>query len=234
MSDKFLYLLLGTAFIPLFVLIFLWRKDLQRPMLATGTLVGIWGIISEHYFFQDYWLPPLLYRFGTFGGPEDFLFGFTLGGIAAVGYPLFFNLKFKKLQKPSYGTLLLPIIIQVLCFIAGQRIGINSIYASAIGLAVFALLVWYRRPDLWQSIVVMSLFSALLLIAGESVVLHYAYNTYTTSVLSQYFFLFGKVPLIFNLAPVTELIWAFAFGAAIGPAYAFTTGQTFAQRRRRS
>src|SRR2546430_2531196 len=84
MITKYLYLIGALASLPLFMHAYITRPDLRKRMVIIGILVGVVGVICEKFFFADYCPPPLLFRFGSYGGPEDFIFGFVSGGWGSV------------------------------------------------------------------------------------------------------------------------------------------------------
>src|SRR3989344_8702065 len=126
----------------LFAAIFYYRPDLRRRMIRMGIAVGILGVLSEAVFFQDYWHPPLVIRFGRFGGIEDFFFGFSFGGICVALYDVVFHKRLKKKGYPHYWIIPLLVISEVLSVsVVGPTLGISSIYSSALGFIVPALLI---------------------------------------------------------------------------------------------
>lgn len=187
----------------------------------SGIGVGIFGIISEYFFFKDYWNPPLLFQFGDFGGIEDFIFGFVAGGVGAVIFNVVFRKKLINSNNPHRWMIPVGILIQLLSFIFLPPLtNINSIYASAIGMILNLVLLLTLRRDL----VLESLFSATLsgaiLIALEGIFLILG-NDY----LENYFKLHNFVPLVFGIVPVTELVWGMAFGALVAPSYEVISGK---------
>src|SRR3989344_8307415 len=89
--ETYLYFWGSLIGLGVFEIIYNSRKDLRRRMLRMGIVVGFAGILSEAVFFQDYWHPPLVLRFGRFGGIEDFFFGFAFGGICVALYDVVFH-----------------------------------------------------------------------------------------------------------------------------------------------
>jgi hypothetical protein len=217
---KYLYLFGSIFGCIIFLFICQKRKDLRYRMIIAGTIIGIFGIFYEYVFFQDYWNPPLLFKFGLFGGIEDFLFGLGFGGIGVVIYDVVFHKKFSQVKHPQ--TWIIPIVILseflsvYLCF---NFLGMNSIYASAIGFIIPIIIIILSRKDLIREIIFSSVLAGLFLILGEIILLYLV-----PSYLEKYFFLHGKVILIFGIAPITELIWGICFGAVVGPMYDFIEG----------
>lgn len=218
--SKYLYFFGTLIALLVFFIIFCPRKDLQIRMIRIGLLVGVIGVLFEVFFFQDYWNPPLLFRFGKFGGIEDFLFGFATGGISTAIYAFLFRKRFHKKNSPHYWIIPTMVGIELLSFfIFFYLCRFNSIYASAIGFLISAVTIVTIRKDLITESIVSAVVTALLLVLVESLLLVFA-----VGYLRQYYFLYGKMLLLFGYTPITELIWGLSFGAAIGPLYDFASG----------
>jgi hypothetical protein len=217
---KYLYLFGSLLGCVIFLFIYLKRKDLGSRMIIAGIIVGIIGIFSEYVFFQDYWNPPLLFKFWVFGGIEDFLFGFAAGGIGVVIYDVIFH---KKLRKSNHSQIwIIPIVIfsgLLSVYLFFNFLEINSIYASAIGFIIPVIIIMLFRKDLTKEIIISSILAGAFLISGEVFLL-----CFMPTYLEQYFLLHGKVLLVFGIAPITELIWGICFGAFVGPIYDFIEG----------
>lgn len=187
-------------------------------MLKVGIFTGILGVFSEYFFFQDYWIPPLIFKIGKFGGLEDFLFGFVAGGIGTAIYDVVFHKRLRKKNNPHYWIIPLILFSEFLSMLIFSN-HINSIYASAIGYILPAIIIVATRRDLFIETVFSALIVGGMLVFFESILLFFAPNY-----LPDYFLLHGKVNLI-GLAPITELIWGMAFGALIGTFYEFDLGE---------
>jgi hypothetical protein len=217
---KYLYLWGSIAGCILFILVYLKRKDLRSRMLSAGVIVGLIGILSESVFFQDYWTPPLLFRFGIFGGIEDFLFGIVAGGVGVVIYDVVFHKRLRRSYHPQIWIMPIVLISQVLSVIIFFKgLGFNSIYASSVGFLVPAILIIYWRRDLAVEVLLSAVLSGLVLVSIEFLMLIFA-----PAYLENYFLLHKKTLLIFGVIPLTELIWGVSFGALAGPLYDFSKG----------
>src|SRR5665213_821950 len=129
---KYLYFWGSLGGLGIFGLFYHARKDLRHRMLRAGIAVGVVGVFSEGVFFRDYWHPPLIFRFGRFGGIEDFFFGIAFGGICVCIYDVVFHKRLKRKGFPHYWITSLLVVSELLSvtLLTGR---INSIYASAIG-----------------------------------------------------------------------------------------------------
>lgn len=220
--SKYLYFFSSLTLLFLFFVIFYLRRDLRSRMLIVGLIVGIFGIFSEIFFFKDYWNPPLIFRFGEFGGIEDFLFGFAFGGIGTSIYDFVLHKRFRKKRHPHYWIIpVLGISELASLFVFFDFMKINSIYASAVGLLIPMFIIIIIRKDLIIETIISAIITAFLLVFLESLFLSFA-----PDYLRSYYFLYGKVPLIFGYAPITELIWGLSFGSIIGPIYDFYYGNS--------
>lgn len=217
---KYLYFWGSLVALAVFAVIFCLRKDLHRRMVKIGFVVGIAGVLSEAVFFRDYWHPPLLIHFGRFGGVEDFLCGFAMGGIATSLYDTIFH---KRLRRKGYPHIwIVPVIVaseMLSILILFYGFGLNSIYASAIGFIVPAIVIAIVRKDLIVEILFSAVLFGALLSFTEMLALIFA-PTY----LKLYFVLYGKAPLIFGVVPLTEFLWGASFAAIVSPLFDFDYG----------
>src|SRR5258706_14284145 len=84
--ERYIYLLLVLLLLAALTSMLWARRDLRNMGLSVGLAGGLAGLISEIWFFRDYWRPPTLLGVAHIS-PEDFLFGFAIGALAAVVYP---------------------------------------------------------------------------------------------------------------------------------------------------
>ncbi|KAF0236691.1 MAG: Uncharacterized protein FD167_4513 [bacterium] len=81
MDYKYAYLIgVLSILFPIWLFLLIRRKDLRKEILLTSIVIGLLGPFSELLYLRDYWHPETI---GTYPfGPEGFLFGFLLSGIA--------------------------------------------------------------------------------------------------------------------------------------------------------
>jgi hypothetical protein len=217
---KYLYLWGSVSGCIIFLFIYLKRKDLRSRMVSAGFTVGAIGIFSEYVFLKDYWNPPYLFKIGNFGGLEDFLFGLALGGVGVVVYDVIFHKRFRKNFHPQVWIVPIVFLSELVSIYAfNNLLGINSIYASAIGFIIPAVIILLFRKDLLMEIVLSAIVVGVILISIEIFMLYFVPNY-----LEKYFLLHGKTLLIFQIAPITEFIWGLCFGAIAGSLYDFKDG----------
>jgi hypothetical protein len=214
----------------LFFYFYFLRKDLRKEMITSGIIIAILGMVVESVFFQDYWTPPLLFRFGPLGGLEDLLFGFSAGSVGAVLYKVIFHKYIQKKRNPHFWIVPFMIITELIfLFVVTPLIKVNSIYTSALGFIIPAIIICTFRKDLIIESILSAVIGGSILIIGEAVML-----LFNPDYLQKYFHLHGKVILILGLAPVTELIWGMAFAALIGPMFDFEYGYTLTKMTKKN
>lgn len=87
MSYQYSYLIGDLILLAIWLVLFLWRKDTRKEMAIISLLFGFLGTVVTLIYLMDWWHP--LTITGTRIGIEDFIFGFSTAGIAAVVYSLF-------------------------------------------------------------------------------------------------------------------------------------------------
>ena len=91
---QYAYIIGNLFFLAVWIILFIYRRDLRRKMLVMSLVVAPMGPLSEIFYLRDYWQPQLFN--GWLIGIEDLLFGFAIGGIAAVIYEELFGKKYMK------------------------------------------------------------------------------------------------------------------------------------------
>lgn len=191
-------------------------------MILNGMLFAVVGFFIEFVFFKDYWNPPLLFKFGEFGGIEDLMFGFAAGSFGSVFYNVVFRSKLKRVETPRVWIVPLVLIVQSLSFLVLSHVfDINSIYASSIGWLIPTTMIIMIRKDLVKEIIISAIIGGFILVLGEGLFLLLARDY-----LEDYFLLYGRVPILLDIFPVTEFIWGLSFAALISPLYEFATGRS--------
>ncbi|MBS3074230.1 hypothetical protein J4447_02115 [Candidatus Pacearchaeota archaeon] len=218
MNYNYFYISWAVLYLSIWLLLFTLRKDIRREMLFVSPLFGLAGIISQAVYLNDWWKPITLT--GTFIGIEDFLIGFSIGGIVAVLYEEIYKKKIKVRKnepiihnKQFYVLFMLPLI-----FLSGFYIfKINSVYSSFLAFGITSLVIWFRRRDL----IIDSLISGFLFVILGSI-LYIILTIFFPGFIQQFWFLpdiwYSK---LFLGLPVAEYIWHFLVGALIGPLYEF-------------
>ena len=216
---EYLYLLAVCCFFILFLHAFWKRPDLRLRMVVIGVLTGLLSLYAASKFSIDYWRPPLIFRFGSWGGPEDFIFGFVAGGWGSVIYEVYLRRRLRSGYRHHYWIVPTLAISLYLSVGIGMANGLNSIYASSIGFLIPTLLIILIRRDLLAD----ALFSGLVF-GGILVVYETAIILLAPSYPERFFLLYDQMPAI-GKAPVTEVIWGFCAGAVFGVIYEFYSGK---------
>lgn len=197
-------------------------------MLIMSAITALFGPISEIWYFADYWQPGIALPLPFIGGVEDMLFGFSIGGIGAFSYETLFvrgicKCEEKKLKKEWFLFVFFAIVGGSM-IVLNNLLGINSIFASSIGMVVVAALMLFLRPDL-----IANALGSAFLVAGTMFVIYFLGQELFPeghSWMERIWKLSGKPEgiIIFKHIPVTEMLWGFSWGLVWGPMYEFLVG----------
>jgi hypothetical protein len=216
MEYKYFYLTGSVLFLLVWGVLYFARKDLRRKMLILSLLFGCWGPISALADTLDWWHP--LTITGTRIGIEDFILGFSVGGIAAVLYEELYRKRIRRSHRsfthfPAFFLLSIVGIYAVLTYALEVHSFFGMMGAGAFGVAWMLLL----RRDLVQD----SFWSGVLMLAiclPIYLLLFIPFPEY----IHRFWVLDGSwhTELIFGI-PVAEYLWLFMSGMLIGPLYEF-------------
>lgn len=218
---QYTYLIGDIILLILWLILFLWRKDIRKEMLVISLIFGIMSPIFAILVISDWWRP--LTITGTALGIEDFLFGFGIGGVASVVYSFLFNkrVKIKKVKKLKEEkrdlnfTFLISLLL-VLFLVGVLVIKLNTFISAIISLIIPIIIIYIKRHDLIKD----SLLSGLLVLIA-SIIGYHILNFITPGFFNE-FWLFQNIGRIIVLGiPLEEHIWFFTFGAFIGPLYEY-------------
>lgn len=227
MNFKYAYLIANFFFLAVWLLIFLRVKYLRKPMLIMSLITASFGPISELWYFADYWKPEIALPLPV-GGIEDVLFGFSIGGIGAFAYESLFvrgicKCKEKKLKKEWF-LLVFFAVVGISMIVLNNLLGINSIFASSIGMFIVAAVMLYLRPDL-----IINAVGSAFLVAGIMFVIYFLGQEVspTAHVWMLRIWKLSSTPegiIIFKHIPWTEMLWGLSWGFVWGPMYEFLVG----------
>jgi len=157
--------LVGTLifFIP-WLILFSLRKDTRREMLVISLAIGFGMVVTQYIWWTiDWWHPETIT--GTRVGIEDFLLGFSNGGVVAVIYEFLTRKHLYTVKKYTHRHHWLHSI--ALIALGGGAIGIafwifhiHSYTASLFGMFLFAAAMISFRRDLLPN----ALLSGLLMV----------------------------------------------------------------------
>lgn len=213
--------LIGVAglFVPWVILYFL-RRDLRKQMLIMSFLIGLVSAGSAYFWWTvDWWHPQTITH--TKVGIEDFLAGFTSGGIMSVLYETIFSKKYYWFGNTTYlkGKWILVLLFLLTSFLF-WFVGTSSFWSAIISMSFVALVELYLRRDL----IVQALFTG----AGMAVI-------------TSFFFYYPIILLLPNWVsitydsqlsglaitgiPIEEIIFWFLAGILWGPFYKYWKGE---------
>lgn len=201
----------------IWIIFFLMRPDLRREMLSLSIIAGVFGPVSEHFYLSDYWQPE--YLFSANLRIEDFVAGFFLGGISAVGYEVLWR-KRHKCACDVRTTWMLPVIALFGLFLMiflFHVVGWNSIYASIFSFAVVAVAMLALRP----SLIPVALGSGLVL-AVVMFVFYLIYQRMYPGIIEHWWRLENISGILLLGVPIEELLWGFSWGLIGGSIYEFS------------
>lgn len=210
------YLIWTSLFLLIWLILFLWRKDIRKEMFIISLLLGIGGIISEFTHVKDWWQPLTITN--TPLGIEDFLIGFFIGGILSVAYEFIFNKKIKqKKLKLNLKTNYLMIYFPLVFLFSFYILNLHSFYACIIAFSTSIFFIYYKRKDLIKD----SMFSGLISLAigiTSYFIITLIYPEFISKFwyLPNYWFSYTLLKI-----PLAEYIWFFLAGAFIGPLYEY-------------
>ena len=222
---QFAYLI-GNLLIlfPIWLLLFVRRKDLHKEMFIVSLLVGIVGPISELWYLKDYWRPETFMGWPI--GIEDFLFGFFIGGISSVIYEELIGKKHSnRLNRTHHWSLFLIPVVGILLFVFNVLFfyfQINSIYASIITFFLLALIILYFRRDLIIDSLMSGFLTGFVMLGSYLIFL-----SLFPEAIQRWWLLDNISRILVYGIPIEELMWAFGWGMIGGPAYEFFTGLNF-------
>lgn len=215
------YFLSVLLLVPLWVLIYFRRKDLQKKLIRTGFIFGIASVILGQFFTQDYWNPT--YLISSKFPFEDFLYGIFFGGITTVIYQFIFGVKFCENAKASSRktTLILGGICILIMFLIVNILNINSIYGQILCLIVVAIYIIIKRPDLLKHMVISGFVVSIFTFLWQECVL----AIYPDAV-NKYWEMDSLQNIFFLGVPAEELLFAFAIGLSGALYFEFSRGFT--------
>ena len=219
------YFFFSSCFLAVWVVVYFISPATRMRQLRTSSLRMFGGPLVEILYFQDYWNPESILSFSL--GPfrillEDFMFGFAFSGVASVLYQIVFRRTMVEAgpvhaKRTFYRDVVGILLVCGLLFFWG----VNSIYVTAIGFCLATLSIVCRRPDL----AIPSFLNGFLVFGFVFCAYLVGFYSVTNSeeVLRTWWFLYQDSALghRFLGLPITELVWAFAYGTLAGSLFAF-------------
>ena len=225
MFSNYTYLIGSLFVISIWLVLFWRRKDTRKEMLLLSSIIGISGLLLEYFIWTKDWWRPITFR-NTIIGIEDLLFGFGIGGIAAVVYEEIFKQKLRKIRGKKCLTLFqvtsfigVSILLGVICFYYFE---LNSFISSILSMFIPTLVIWYLRKDL----IVDSVFTAFILLIITFVGFGFMNLIDPGFIYKWWLFEYLSGIIIWGV-PVEDIIWFFAVGLFVAPFYEFWQCKSF-------
>ncbi len=229
---KYAYLLADvTILFPIWLILYLYRKDLRKELFATSLLFGLVAPVSEIIYLKTYWHPqtflPLFYLYRQ---PvpylEDFLFGFFVGGMASVIYEEVYGKKIsRRRDRTHHWTWFIPPLLGLSLLIlifAIKFFSLNAVYANILIFAAATLVMLFFRNDLWMDSLMSGLMLSLLMLFVYALVLGFF-----PQLINRWWYLQNLSGILLFGIPLEEFLWAFGMGMMAGPLYEFMMGLKF-------
>lgn len=218
-SLKFIYLVSLIPFALIWILLFYLRKDLRKEMIFMSLLIGILSVITSYYWWTLDWWRPL----GVFQNTilEDFIMGFTSGGIMATLYEVLFKRTFykRKMHHHMSGGLTILLILAQMTSWFVYGIGVTTFWASTIAMTAVAIIMLVIRKDLFIN----SLLSGILMAAVSF--LFYFFTILLSPNWLKVTYLSGLSGIRLIGIPIEEFVFWFLAGMVFGPLYEYWQGE---------
>ena len=160
--QRYIYIFGVLLLSPLFIIIFIRRKDLRVEMLINGMLGGLIAFATAQHFLKNYWSPITLFNFKN--SIEDFLFGFLLCSESSSIYSFIFskyyvNFRFRNVFKTNIVKILTTVIAIPVLFIALEQFTkLNPIYNSMISIIIPLVIITLNKRYLLNIVAFSGLF----------------------------------------------------------------------------
>jgi len=218
--DKFVYIIALVPFCAVWIIIFIKRKDLRQEMLVMSLLIGILSVVTSYYWWTVDWWRPITMT-GTRVGIEDFIMGFTTGGLMATLYEVVFKraLYKRKLHHHISGGLTILFLLAQTTMWLFWGMSLTSFWASAIAMILVAVIMIFVRKDLLLN----SLLSGVLMVFVST--LFYGTVLLISPEWIHQTYLSGLSGLNIFGIPIEEFIFWFMAGVVFGPFYEYWQGE---------
>ena len=214
---QYAYLIYGLLVLAVWLSIFFIRPGLRKHLLIASALALPLGPLAEIFYLRDYWQPATLSIFYL----EDIIFAFGIGGIGGLLYEGLFNINLHKEYKLSiWPTAFLFIFGLSLVAFLNLKLGINSIYASAIASLVIGTIILMLRKDLIRSALINGLLVAVFMLIVDFVGFVWLFPGSVT----QHWLTSNLSGIQIIGVPLEELLWGFGWGFLAHVVYKFLTG----------
>lgn len=212
------YLFGSLLFLILYLILFLWRKDLRKEMLLTGSIMSIFIYVGCYAMCTYDWWQPFTIT-GTRVGVEDLLFGFSLGGVTAVIYDAVLGKHYSKhswKKTTSYLRFSFIFAVMVVFGVGLYLIGVKSFHSYYITTFLGSLFLWHVHPSLVNN----SLLSGILTVL-VAIPIYWAMNVVTPGWIESTYLWHSISGETFLTIPIEEIYYYFFTGTFFGPMYEY-------------
>lgn len=217
---RFAYLTGTLLFSAVWLIIFILRPDLRKAIWVMSFLTAFSGLIPEYFWWTKDWWRPITIT-ATRIGIEDFLLGYTNGGIIAVIYEMIGGFKLERIKgvKPR-GIKLIYIPFSILLIgICVEILGMTSFWATVFTELLIAFSIIYFRRDLFFS----SLFSGIAIVIIFMPVYWFA-DFISPGIIEKTWLFKNLSGLRITGVPVEDIVFYFLVGSVEGSFYKFWQG----------
>ncbi len=215
---KYAYLGLCTPFAFVWFLFLIFSRETRVEQFKKSLARAPMGILVDLFYFTDYWKPESVLSV-QFGGTriliESMLFAFFFGGIAVIAYKALCRTKNINLNKKNRVDLIIHYSTIVLASLLLASVGINSIFATAIGFGFSGIIIIWNKKATLESALFTSIFMTTLLFSV------YCLGRITFSNIEEILFNWWSLydtslDIRFVNVPLTEIAWALCYGFTAG------------------
>lgn len=222
MFSDYTYLFGALLSLLIWIVLFLLRKDIRKEMLSLSAIICVFGLIMEWLIWTKDWWRPVTFTH-TLVGFEDLIFGFAMGGIAAVIYEEIFKQKIARLRKGDHPHTKQLSTLLLLSLVLGNFsyfiLDLNSAGAWIISIIIPTILIWYMRPDLVKNSLLTGIILTVLAIAG-----FWLLDLVEPGFVHKWWLFDHLSGVILLKVPLEDIFWFFTLGMFVGPIYEFWQG----------
>jgi hypothetical protein len=145
---QYAYLVGDVVFLAIWLVLYAVRADIRREMVVMSFIIGVVSVLTAYFWWTHDWWHPLTITH-TRVGIEDFLAGFSSGGIMATVYEVVFKKHYYR-RKPDHhhpGGLTILLLLALLTFWLIGVVGITSFWASTAALVIIATILFSFRKE---------------------------------------------------------------------------------------
>lgn len=190
---------------------------MRKEMLTMSIILSIGGVIAEYLWWTRDWWRPITVT-GTRVGIEDFLLGFTNGGIAAVIYEVIYKKRLYGKIKPVafMGSPALIFLVFTLISIFYWVFELTSFWATSIALFSVGIMIVLMRIDLLKNAIISGILVSVLFLP-----FYWLAEYLSPGVIEKSWMLERLSGIRVTGVPIEDIVFYFLVGFAIGPAYEF-------------